>query len=314
MNGQSMGHGGPAGGGIRLGLCCIFREEPIKFRGTTAKHTATFPRSEQLRRLSRLCLENAGSLLQAVRYAAEHGIGAFRVLSQLFPLYTHPQVGYSLAELPEAGAIRAKLAAVGHFRAAHDLRLSFHPDQFVVLSSPRPEVVASSIRELDYQAMVAELIGAEVINIHGGGVYGDKKQALARFRKNFARLPERVRSRLTVENDDISFAPQDLAPLVRELGIPLVYDVHHHRCLTGAWSIEEATRTAAATWQVLGREPYFHLSSPKNGWQSGSPRPHADYIDPADFPACWQGLSATIDIEAKAKELAVLRLKRDLGL
>ncbi|MDH3394074.1 MAG: UV DNA damage repair endonuclease UvsE, partial [Desulfobulbaceae bacterium] len=91
------------------------------------------------------------------------------------------------------------------------------------------------------------------------------------------------------------------------------YDIHHHRCLPDGHSEEEMTERVVKLWQKLGREPYFHLSSPKHGWKNGSPKPHADYIDPADFPSCWQGLSATIDIEAKAKELAVLRLQKELA-
>ncbi|HSO09856.1 MAG TPA: hypothetical protein VLR45_07700, partial [Desulfoprunum sp.] len=76
---------------------------------------------------------------------------------------------------------------------------------------------------------------------------------------------------------------------------------------------EEATRLAGATWQATGREQYCHISSPRAGWQGGNPKPHADYIDPDDVPACWRGRSMTVDIEAKAKELAVLRLMRDLA-
>jgi UV DNA damage endonuclease len=84
---------------------------------------------------------------------------------------------------------------------------------------------------------------------------------------------------------------------------------------TAAWtSARKATRQCVALWRHLGREPYFHLSSPKNGWGSGSPRPHAEHIAPADFPRCWLGIKATIDIEAKAKELAVLRLRHELAL
>jgi UV DNA damage endonuclease len=94
--------------------------------------------------------------------------------------------------------------------------------------------------------------------------------------------------------------------------LPLVYDVHHHRCNPDGLSIEEATELAAATWESAGREPYCHLSSPRAGWQEGNPRPHADYIDLADFPDCWQGRSMTVDIEAKARELAVLKLMEDL--
>jgi UV DNA damage endonuclease len=77
-------------------------------------------------------------------------------------------------------------------------------------------------------------------------------------------------------------------------------------------TIEEATELAAATWERAGGEPYCHLSSPRNRWLEGNPRPHADYIDLTDFPDCWQGRRMTVDIEAKARELAVLKLMVDL--
>ena len=223
-------------------------------------------------------------------------------------------MGYRLEDLPAAAEIRAHLETVRAFAREQDIRLSLHPDQFNVLSSPHGEVVANTIRELEYQGELAELVGAEVINLHGGGSYGNKEEALQRLENNLARLSERVRSRLTLENDDLSFTPVDLLPLCRRLTIPFVYDVHHHRCLPDILSEEEATRQCLDLWQSRGREPYFHLSSPKNGWGSGLPRPHADYISPADFPRCWLGITATIDIEAKAKELAVLRLRQDLDL
>jgi UV DNA damage endonuclease len=92
--------------------------------------------------------------------------------------------------------------------------------------------------------------------------------------------------------------------------VPLVYDVHHHRCNPDGLSEEEATLEATRTWG--DREPWVHLSSPKAGWSGGDPRPHADYIDPSDLPACWVGRSMTIDVEAKAKELAVLRLQKHI--
>ena len=264
-------------------------------------------------RLSAICAANADSLLQAVKAVQRLGIGAFRIMSPLFPRMTHPDVGYRLADLPDGRHIDQLLREVRESSITHDIRLSFHPDQFVVLSSPHAAVVANSIRELEYQAWLAEMVGADVINIHGGGVYGDKQGALERFRRVFPMLSPRVRSRLTIENDDISYTVRDLLPLAESLGIPLVYDVHHHRCLPDGLSVEEATRLAGTTWQANGREQYCHISSPRAGWQGGNPKPHADYIDPDDVPACWQGRSMTVDIEAKAKELAVLRLMRDLA-
>ena len=298
---------------LRLGLCCLFNQAPIRFRSATAKFVRPLDRPAQLVKLSELCLDNARSLVAAVEEVYRLGFGSFRVSSPLLPLYTHPEVGYRLGELPEAREITATLRSVKALKEKHQLRLSFHPDQFTLLSSPRPEVTAASLKELDYQVMLAELIDAEVINIHGGGVYGDKQSALSRLVKEISALPEPIRSRLTLENDDRSYTVEDLLPVCEHLDIPLVYDVHHHRCNPDGLTVAAATEACMRSWRRLGREPYFHLSSPKHGWNSKA-GPHADFIDIADFPAEWHGLDATIDVEAKAKEVALLKLKKELSL
>jgi len=299
-------------GRVRLGLCCIFRKEPISFRSTTAKYLLRFDRKTQLRRLSDLCLENSKSLLDSLVYLQQNNIGAFRILSPFFPRFTHPEVGYSLAELPDAESIRSNLKKANSFRQEHNIRLSFHPDQFIILSSPERRVVQNAVKELEYQAMLAEQVGADVINIHGGGAYNDKNTTLQRFKENFKLLSPAVRKRLSLENDDRIYTVADLVPVCQELRIPLVYDVHHHRCLPDGLTVEEATALSRKTWNMADREPYFHISSPANGWQGRDPRPHADYIDPADYPDCWQGFDVSVDVEAKAKELAVLKLQREL--
>lgn len=299
---------------LRFGLCCIFKEEPIKFRQVTARFLVRYPRREQLLRLSAICLANAQSVMRALEFLAGRNIRAFRIMTPLFPRYTHPRVGYSLEDLPDSDRIQEVLLGIRKYRDEQDIRLSFHPDQFNVLSSPHPEVVANTLRELEYQGMLAEHVGADVINVHAGGSYGNRKEALARLAQNFHSLSKAVRTRLTLENDDVSFSPADLLPVCSKLGIPFVYDIHHHRCLQDGLSEQEATDQCVALWQKTGREPYFHISSPKNGWQEGSPKPHADYINPEDFPPFWLRLHATIDVEAKAKELAVLQLMKDLGV
>jgi len=293
----------------RFGLVCIFVEEPVKFRTTTARVLSALPRDEQLRKVSDLCLHNARSLLDALKAVNRMGIGAFRVVSQLWPRATHPDVGYKLDDLPDARVIRRALRSVNRFRRVNDIRLSFHPDQFIVLNSPNEQSVNASIGELEYQAEAARLIGADVINMHAGGVHGDKQASLEKFAENFRRLSLAARKRLAIENDDFAHAPSDLLPLCDRLRIPLTYDVHHHRCNPDGLSIAKATRLAAETWRRLGREPYYHLSSPKYGWQAPNRRSHADFIDPKDIPPAWRRLrDCTIDIEAKAKELAVQKL------
>ncbi|MBN2430106.1 MAG: UV DNA damage repair endonuclease UvsE [Acidobacteria bacterium] len=291
---------------IRLGLCCLFRAEPIRFRRTTAAHLRTMDRPAQLRKLAELCRGNAAALQQALAYCRLHGIGCFRVQSQILPLKTHPEVGYELDELPDGPSIRELFRQCGRYARQHDIRTTFHPDQFILLSSPSPETTRQSLRELAYQAEVSEWIQADVINIHAGGGYGDRPAALRRLRQRVEALPGPVRRRLTLENDDKLYTPADLLPLCRQTGVPLVYDVHHHRCLGDGLSVAEATLAARETWD---REPVVHLSSPREGWNGSNPRLHADFIDRADIPASWLSLGLTVEVEAKAKELAVLQLQ-----
>lgn len=294
---------------IRLGLCCQFLDEPIKFRNTTVKSNGQMERTAALEKLARLCRENALALQSSLEFCAAHGIGCFRINSQILPLKTHPDCGYDMQDLPDGQEIIKLFQQCGAYAREHDIRTCFHPDQFVVLNSPREEVVERSLAELEYQAEVAEWVNADVVNIHGGGAYGDKANALARFAENFQRLSKRVRSRLTVENDDTTYTPADLLPLCHQIGIPMVYDAHHHRCLPDDLSIEEATARALETWN---REPMFHISSPLEGWQGPKPNRHHDFINRRDFPRCWEGRELTVEVEAKAKEQAVLKLMRSL--
>lgn len=294
---------------IRLGLCCTFHDQSIKFVNTTVTAIGKMKRPDALAKLSRLCLENADALLAALQFCSDSGIGCFRVNSQVLPIKTHPVCGYEVEELPEGDEITRRFQACGVFVKKHKLRTCFHPDQFVVLNSQRPEVVDASLRELEYQSEVAEWVGADVVNIHGGGAFGDKQKALTDFAHSLDRLSSRARSRLTVENDDKIFTPADLLPVCRSSGIPLVYDVHHHRCHQDGLSEAEATEQAIATWD---REPMFHISSPIEGWEGPKPERHHDFIDVKDFPECWRQKNITVEVEAKAKEIAVLKLKNEL--
>ncbi len=294
---------------IRFGLCCQFAREDIKFHTTTATSILKLNRKDQLIKISSLCLENAKSLMKALRFCRKNAIGCFRVNSQILPLKTHPAVAYEISQLPEGKEIEESFRACGDYLRQNELRTSFHPDQFVVLNSPKPETVKASIAELEYQTQIAIIIGADVINIHAGGGYGDKPAAIKRFAENFSRLSDDAKKLLTLENDDKTWSPTELFPLCRQLKIPLVYDVHHHRCLKDEMSIKEATMAAFKTWN---REPMFHISSPLNGWNGPDLCRHHDYIDADDFPDIWKKLDLTVEIEAKAKETAIFKLIKDL--
>jgi UV DNA damage endonuclease len=294
---------------IRWGLCCIFREEPIRFRRATAKYLNKLSPDERMQHLSDICMHNAASLLKALQFCRHNGINAFRINSQILPLKTHPQIGYAMKALPRSTRIVDALKKCGAYCRQHDLRTSFHPDQFIVLSSPGSDVTRRSIADLKYQAQVAEWVNADVINIHAGGAYGNKGETLQRLARRIRNLPQNIRRRLTLENDDRLYTPHDLLPVCETLEIPFVYDVHHHRCLPDDRTVADTTQRALKTWN---REPLFHISSPLRSRGDGNPRNHHDYIHPMDFPKCWLNLDITVEVEAKAKELAVLKLMRDM--
>jgi UV DNA damage endonuclease len=301
---------------IRWGLCCQFVDADIKFRSATHRYVMGLSPAERREYLAQIAWDNAEALTQAVEQCHRLGIGAFRINSQVLPLATHPVSGYTLGDLDDHVGLLED--AFGHVRPlARELgvRLSFHPDQFVVLNSERPSVLEASVRELEMQAVVSELVGADTITLHVG------EAALDRLRRGIERLSPRARARLAFENDDRLFAPADLLPLCRDMNVALVYDSHHHRCHPDALTVEEASLRAAETWTgrdlALGpfaREPYFHVSSPRDGWDARNPRPHADRVDPADVPRVWEMLDLTVDVEAKEKERAVLALMAALGV
>jgi UV DNA damage endonuclease len=304
---------------IRWGLCCQFLDAPIKFRSATHRYVSGLDAEGRRAYLAAIVRDNAAALAQAVERCHELGIGAFRINSQILPLATHPLTGYTLAELDEVeqGALEAAFAAVRPLALARGVRLSFHPDQFVVLNSERETVREASVRELEYQSWIAELVGADTVTLHVGGATGGKPAALERLARGVALLSPRARARLAFENDDRLFTVEDLLPFCRREGLGLVYDSHHHRCNPDALSVEEASLRAAETWAgrdlalaPTAREPYFHVSSPRDGWDATNPRPHADYVEPADVPPVWRLQPAlTVDVEAKEKERAVLALR-----
>jgi UV DNA damage endonuclease len=296
---------------IRWGLCSQYVDATIKIRPATHRYVATLTPARRRAYLQGIARDNADALAAAVRQCRALGIGAFRINSQILPLGTHPVSGYTLDRLDRTGEIRERFLAAGELARALDVRLSFHPDQFVVLNSERETVVSGSVAEMEFQAELAELVGADVLVLHGGGGVGGVEAALARLARGVGRLSVRARSRLALENDDRMFSPADLLPWCQRLDLPLVYDAHHHRCKADGLSVAEATEQAAATWGT--RVPYFHISSPRDGWSGSDPRPHADYVTLADLPAEWPGMTLTVDVEAKAKERAVLRLMAELA-
>ena len=295
----------------RLGLCCQFLDAPIHFRRATHKYVSSLDAALGRAHLVDILRDNASALVAAVQHCSDIGIGSFRVSSQILPLATHPVSGYNLNEMDEHGDIRTLFGAAKTLATELDIRLSFHPDQFVVLNSERHTVVEASVEEMRVQGEIAVLCGADVLTLHAGSSAGGTAASLERLERGIEALSPAARVRLALENDDRRFTPASLFPLCERLAVPLVYDVHHHRCNPDTLSVTEATEMARSTWRE--REPHFHISSPRDGWGAADTRPHADYVIPDDFPDAWRGQCITVDVEAKAKERAVLALREALS-
>ncbi len=297
---------------IRLGLCCKFLDEPIKYRTTTVSYLKRLSEKgiDINIHINEIIKNNVASLKASIDYCADNSIGSFRVGSDFLPVCTHSDVRYTIDQMPDADLIKSELLACKQHANKNKIRLTFHPSQFVVLSSPNEDVIQKSIEDIEYHANLSEMIGADVINIHMGGAYNDKPSAMNRFIQNFSKLSSQAKQRLTIENDDKSYSPSEVLTVCDKLKIPFVYDVHHHRCLPDELSIEEASEKALSTWD---KEPLFHVSSPLDGWGNPKPFRHHDYIQIEDFPEFWKTVgNITVEVEAKAKEAAVKALRLEL--
>lgn len=255
-----------------------------------------------------LGLKNAKDLLHILKWNKENGINFFRLSSDFFPWASN----YKFEELPQFNSIKAELEKSGKFAIDNGIRITSHPGPFNVLVSPRENVVQNTITDLEIHGRVFDLMGLSQtpynkLNIHCNGVYGDKISAMDRFCKNFKRLSPSVQSRLTVENDDKAsmYSVKDLMYIHERIGIPIVFDYHHHQFCTGGLSEEEAIKLAATTWPD-GITPVVHYSESKALHEENEklkPQAHSDYIN--TIPNTY-GLDVDIMVEAKAKELAIL--------
>lgn len=300
---------------MRLGYCCInlsLKDQGISTnRGMIRK---TFD-ERGLEYVSELILQNLSDLLVILLWNQANEIKVYRMSSDLFPWMSE----YQLSDLPKYSEICDRASAIGKIVEHSDMRVSFHPGQFDVLASPNPSVVDKTIYDLDQHARIMDLMGLPAdhraaINIHVGGSYGDKFSALARFCENFNRLAPSTRARLVVENDDkpSQFGVIDLFDgIYKKVGCPITFDHFHHRFCTNDISAEEAAKLAASTWGTI--TPLQHFSSSKALYEDSSVinRSHADYVYDTipDY-----GFDADIEVEAKAKDLAVLRYRASEGI
>ncbi|MGU3471365.1 UV DNA damage repair endonuclease UvsE [Paenibacillus sp. D51F] len=281
-------------------------------------------REAALRKLERIAEENLHSALRIMRNNRYAGIHVYRFSSKIIPLATHD----ALADWDPYPALAASFSEVGAFARETGMRVSFHPDHFCVFSTPRPEVLKSSVRDMEYHVRMLEAMGLDEkykCNIHVGGAYGDKPVSAERFIAQFGAQDARLRGRVTLENDDKTFNARETLDIAEKVGNPVVLDIHHHAVNDGGETKEalygELWPRIAATWNreqrrlgldggPSGLPPKIHVSSPKS---LSDPRGHADFVEPGPLLEFLRGVNGSVELldcmmESKAKDQALVTL------
>ena len=303
----------------RVGYCCInmslnIGKKKKDFitvnRGMTKKTFET----KGLEYVTELALLNIDDMFKIIKWNKENDIFIYRMSSDILPCIGF----YKLEDLPKFDLISKKLKEIGDYSKSVHMRLSFHPTHFCIPASENPVVVRNAIDELDKHAQIMDLMGLDQthyypINIHVNTTKPTREEAAKRFCEQFWNLSESCRKRLVVENDDgpNQYSTKILYDLIyKEIGIPITHDFHHHNYGPQDLSPEDALKLALSTWGDI--TPMTHMSSPKTLEDtSGKNTAHADYIyeEIKTF-----GLLFDTEIEAKAKDIAVIKYRKEFGV
>ena len=268
--------------------------------------------NEGISKSSDLALQNARDLIEIIKWNHKNGFNLFRITSNLIPWASE----FKLSDMPDYRKFSILLNGAGTLAKKYGQRVTSHPGPFNVLVSPTERVVENTIKDLTIHGETFDLMGLSrtpynKINIHCNGVYGDKIAAMDRFCKNFERLPESVQTRLTVENDDKGsmYSVKDLMYIHERIGIPIVFDYHHHTFNTGGLSEQEALELAMSTWGDI--KPIVHYSESKTlEDETAKPQAHSDYLY---SEINTYGHDLDIVVEAKQKELTVQKYLSNFG-
>ncbi|MBV6627158.1 MAG: UV DNA damage repair endonuclease UvsE [Rivularia sp. (in: Bacteria)] len=286
-----------------LGLVCITVSKEVRFRTMTRTRYLQLSENERKTALKSIYTDNLEKLNSALTFCQKHSIKLYRMTSNLFPLCDmEDEIGKNLLE-----EMSTNLAKIGSRAAKLGIRIVLHPDQFVVLSSEKRQVVENSIQILKTHAHILDLLGLPrsawaLMNIHGGKS-GRSKELV----EVISQLPENIRSRLTLENDENAYSTLEILEVCQNAGIPLVFDAHHHICHENLSSYDDESvvkmfYAARETW----KNPDWQLVHISNGKDAFNDRKHSDLI--TDMPSCYRE-APWIEVEAKSKEEAIAHLR-----
>jgi UV DNA damage endonuclease len=249
---------------------------------------------------------NLECLKKILEFNYQNKILFFRIGSGLIPFASHERCQYDWEK-----EFRKELREIGQYIISNNFRVSMHPDQFVVLNALKKEIVKKSIEEIDYHCSVLDAmnLGKDAkVQIHIGGVYNEKEKSKERFIKNYSKLSLKIKKRLVIENDHVSYSLKDCLEVSKKTGLPILLDVYHHQCLNNGESLREAIKKAGETWKKEDGCLMIDYSSQKKKARKGV---HAEKIDTALFKKFLEktkGLDFDLMLEIKDKEESVLKI------
>lgn len=281
--------------------------------------TLTFTRYQQLsehdrrKKLLELTKLNLHHTLRMLYYNLAHEIELYRLSSSLVPLATHPEILWDFVT-----PFQSEWKELGDVIKKHDLRVSFHPNQFTLFTSPQAKITNNAVKDMEYHYRMFEAMGVEdrgMMNIHIGGAYGDKVETIVRFHENLKKLPPHIKRAMTLENDDKTYNAEETLLACEKEKVPFVLDYHHHMANLCETPLEELLPRIFQTWDHVGHIPKIHISSPKGEKEF---RSHADFVDLEfilSFLKIIKEFGQDVDfmIEAKKKDQAALKLVEDIS-
>ena len=286
-----------------LGLVCITHSDEVRYKTVTRKTLLALDAAAQIEKLRGIYTENTARLRKAVEFCRANNIKLYRMTSNLYP-FSDDELG---AELLNEFA--ADLSEIGTNAIADNLRLVLHPDQYVVLSSDSDSVIENSVKILKMHAKTMDLLGQPrsewaVMNVHGG-----KSDRIDKLVRSISELPDEIRTRLTLENDEYAYPSAKILEVCRRAEIPMVFDAHHHICSEklddyNDASVAEMFWAARETWE----KPENQLVHISNGRENFQDRAHHDLI--FTMPEVFRH-AEWIEVEAKHKEIAIAKLQTE---
>jgi len=302
---------------IRLGYVAM----SVQLANSSPSQTMTYAafskianREAAIRKLERIAISNLENCLRLLRYSVENEIFFYRFSSKLIPLANHEELtGWDFYT-----PLKSTLKKINQFLKENPtMRVDFHPDHFVLLNSPKADILHTSLATLEIHKKLLMYMGISPTHrcvLHVGGAYGDKEKAVEQFIHNWGLVPIDLQEIIMLENDDKTFTLQDTLYLCEKLGIPCVFDLHHHEVNNEGISWEDHWERIIQSWTNSPLPMKMHISSPRS---ESNFRAHADTIHVKSFHEFLQKVKGTVEqidvmIEAKGKDEALFQLVADL--